>query len=103
MSMHNLRREYTQDQWEAYATALEAYADDKPAGDKAHRYGTCCYCEKFNGAYAYMLFEALLTEELMVAQNLNQQYNLGHYGRTDFRVKAARQLAAYIRKEILHA
>ncbi len=100
------RVSYTQDQWRQYATKLEEYASGRIVGDACNlNYGTCRYCEYSEVGLnlpAYNMFKVL--EELThIAQDLAKHYDKGSYGRTEVRVKAAAELAAFIRKEYLDA
>lgn len=95
--------DYTQGQWRQYAAKLEEYASGSTVGDACNLdYGTCRYCtysEPGLNLPAYEMF-GVLEELTQIAQDLSEYYIYGRRGRTEVRVKAAAELAAFIRKEI---
>lgn len=96
--------DYTQEQWAQYSVKLDEFASGNTVGDiKNQRYGTCCYCEHSQPELrlpAYDMFD-VLKELTRIARLLSAQYYEGLRGRTAFRIKAAAELAEFIRKEIL--
>ena len=97
---------YTLRQWRTYANKLDEFASGNTIGEARNiEQGTCRYCaysEPELGLPAYDMFKVLKGMTPIARKMSALYYNL-QWGRIPVRIRLAADLAAFIRKEILHA